>query len=264
MSELRGDRSPLDPSRLAAAAGPRWQVRLLESTASTNAVALAEAVAGLVVVTDHQTAGRGRLDRTWVTPRGAALTMSAVLEPALPEPRWPLIPLAAGMAVAGVVADLGVPAAVKWPNDVQVRGRKLAGILVERTGSPALAIAGIGINVDLRPEELPDFGRGEPPAGTATSLAVEGVGVSRTELFGRVLASLVSQMLCLHDPEEFLAGYRDRCATLGQEVDVHLPDGQVVRGRATGVDRHGRLLVGSGASARAVSAGDVVHVRPAG
>jgi BirA family biotin operon repressor/biotin-[acetyl-CoA-carboxylase] ligase len=262
-------RAPLDLEALQAAAGPQWQVRLHETAESTNALAVAAPERNLVIVTDHQTAGRGRLGREWVTPRGAALTFSAVVDPVVDDEWWPLVPLVAGFAVARVVRG-----SVKWPNDVLLDGRKVSGILVERvhvrahgTDKP-LAVVGIGINVDQTADEL--------PVSTATSLALAGLLTDRTDLFGRVLHDLrVWLGVMMSEPTTFVANFRPRCDTLGREVRVDLPDGSVLEGRAEEIDDHGRLVVTPARAADgpavpgrldgvAVAAGDVVHVRPQG
>ena len=124
-------------------------MQLHAAAESTNALAAAAPERGLVVVADHQTAGRGRLGRTWTTPPGAALTFSAVVDPVLDDEWWPLVPLVAGYAVARRLRG-----SVKWPNDVLLGDRKVCGILVERVHVRAhgsdkpLAVVGIGINVD--------------------------------------------------------------------------------------------------------------------
>ncbi len=236
-----------------------WSVILLPTADSTNAVAAsgpdgAGAVADSIVVADHQTAGRGRLDRTWETPPGSALTFSVVVDPGLADHDWPLLPLAVALAVAdgvGRAADLGVQ--VKWPNDLLIGEDKFCGILLERvqgaSGRP-LAIIGIGINVGLAVEDL--------PVPTATSLAIAGSTVDRTEVFAAVVPALATILDALRtDPAAVLERYRSECDTIGREVTVSLPDGEQLTGAATGLDRSGRLLVGD----RAVGAGDVVHVR---
>jgi BirA family biotin operon repressor/biotin-[acetyl-CoA-carboxylase] ligase len=250
-------RAPLDLRRLQEVAGPQWQVQLHRAAESTNALAAAAPEPGLVVVADHQTAGRGRLGRTWVTPEGAALTFSAVVDPVVADEWWPLVPLVAGYAVARTVDG-----SLKWPNDVLLGGQKVCGILVERVqvrdrgGDRPLAVVGIGINVDQTAEEL--------PVPTAASLALLGSAWDRTELFGRVLADLRSTLgVMIGSPRTFVADYRRRCATLDQEVRVDLPDGSVLEGRAADVDDHGRLVVEGAHGSTAVTAGDVVHVRPA-
>jgi BirA family biotin operon repressor/biotin-[acetyl-CoA-carboxylase] ligase len=219
------------------------------------------------VVADHQTAGRGRLGRTWTTPPGAALTFSAVVDPTVDDEWWPLVPLVAGYAVARTVGG-----SLKWPNDVLLADRKVCGILVERVhlrahgGENPLAVVGIGVNVDQTEDEL--------PVPTASSLALQLGPTDRTALFGRVLRQLRLQLGVLtRAPQGWVDSYRTLCTTLERDVRVHLPDGSVLEGRATGIDEHGRLLVspplGGGptepgvVTGVAVAAGDVVHVRPA-
>ncbi|MFL6157387.1 MAG: biotin--[acetyl-CoA-carboxylase] ligase [Marmoricola sp.] len=258
--------SPLELDALASAAGTGWAVTLLETATSTNAVAAAGVdgdgpVADTIVVADHQTAGRGRLDRSWETPAGSALTFSLVVDPGLADHDWPLLPLAVALAVAdGVRRAAEVPLALKWPNDLLVpradgEAGKVAGILLERVagadGRP-LAVIGIGINVGLAAEDL--------PVETATSLAIAGSSVDRTAVFATVVPALSLILDALRrEPGAVLERYRTECDTVGREVSVSLPDGEVFTGTATGLDRNGRLIV----SDRAVGAGDVVHVRPA-
>ncbi len=110
-------RSPLDQVALQAVAGPQWQVRLYAEAGSTNALAAADPVRHRIVVADHQQQGRGRLDRQWVTPPGAALTFSAVFDPVVDTEWWPVVPLVAGYAVARAIGGF---ATLKWPNDVMI------------------------------------------------------------------------------------------------------------------------------------------------
>ena len=207
-----------------------------------------------MVVADHQTAGRGRLGRTWVTPAGAALTFSVVLAPDLADEWWPLLPLVAGYAVAQAVGG-----SLKWPNDVLLGDEKVCGILVERLaasgGAGPMAVVGIGVNVDQTAAEL--------PVPTATSLALAGKRRDRTELLGDVLAHIGAGLAdAARSPREWVGHYRDLCATVGSDVRVDLPGGEVLEGRATDVDDHGRLVVESPGGTTRVAAGDVVHVRP--
>jgi BirA family biotin operon repressor/biotin-[acetyl-CoA-carboxylase] ligase len=272
-------RPPLDPVALSSALtrpGSVWrEVEVLGSCPSTNAElarrARAGAPAGSVLVTDHQTAGRGRLDRTWVTPPGSALTFSVLLSPdRVPVARWPWLPLLVGIAVAeGVRRVTGVACTLKWPNDVLVEdpsdpgpGRKLAGILVERVerSQGAVAVAGVGLNVSQTRDEL--------PVPTATSLALEGATTTdRTVVLREVLRALDALFVQWHadggDASRGLVdSYVRRCGTLGREVRVDLPSGEQVTGTATGVDTDGRLEVRTPQGARVLGAGDVVHVRP--
>jgi BirA family transcriptional regulator, biotin operon repressor / biotin---[acetyl-CoA-carboxylase] ligase len=249
-------RAPLDLGRLQEAAGPEWIVQLHAAAESTNALAGAAPERSLVVVADHQTAGRGRLGREWVTPAGAALTFSAVVDPVVDDEWWPLVPLVAGYAVARCVRG-----SLKWPNDVLLGGRKVCGILVERVhtrahGGDPLAVVGIGINVDQGQDEL--------PVDTATSLRLGSGPIDRTELFGQVLHELRARLgLMMGSPHTFVDNYRRLCETLDRDVRVDLPDGSLLEGRAVEIDEHGRLVVESADGRSVVAAGDVVHVRPA-
>ena len=267
-------RPPLDAERLAAADPdllPGLTVEVVEEAASTNALVIdrarSGAAEGLVVAAEHQTAGRGRLDRTWETPPRSGLTFSVLLRPTAPTASWPWLPLLAGYAVDKALKAAGFEASVKWPNDVLLDGRKVAGILVERVETDAgpAAVVGVGLNVGMTADEL--------PVPEATSLAVAGSGEvpDRTSLLVSLLASLWESYTAWQEGE-LLAGmrlaesYAAACATIGQRVRVDLPSGEVLTGTASGIDPSGRLLVehtggDGGAGHTAVSAGDVVHVR---
>jgi BirA family biotin operon repressor/biotin-[acetyl-CoA-carboxylase] ligase len=253
-------RPPLDPARLAALA-PRWRVEVAAETPSTNAVAAERARAGepegLVVTTEHQTAGRGRLDRVWETPARSAVALSAVLRPDVPGTRWPWLPLLAGVAVTEALRDLGYDAGVKWPNDVLIADQKVCGILVERveTASGPAAVVGIGLNTSMTADEL--------PVPTATSLAVAGgAPVDRTAVLVAVLQRLVERYEAwLADPAELGAAYPSLSVTLGRAVRVELPSGEVLAGTATAIDADGRLVVAHDGTRTTVGAGDVIHAR---
>jgi BirA family biotin operon repressor/biotin-[acetyl-CoA-carboxylase] ligase len=245
--------------------GRLWRdIRVVTETGSTNSDLLAEARAGrpegAVLVAGAQSAGRGRLGRTWVNPPGAALTFSVLLRPAMVPPAsrgW--IPLLAGVAVARAVrATAAVEAWLKWPNDVQVNGAKLAGILAEQAGDAV--VVGIGINVSS--------GRDELPVASATSLALEGAA---DPVSGPLLVAVLGELehwyltWAARGGDAIGSGlhqeYQRLCGTLGREVRVSLPGGRTVTGTAREVDRAGRLVVRSPAGLVPVSAGDVVHVR---
>lgn len=234
---------------------------MTDSTPSTNALVAERARAGeeegLVVVTEHQTSGRGRLDRVWETPARSSLTFSVLLRPDVPAQDWPWLPLLTGYAVQAALADRLPDIALKWPNDVLVEERKVAGILVERIDTPTgpAAVVGIGINVSQTLQEL--------PVALATSVELEtGEPVDRTDLLGQVLGSLHGLQGLLVDPEVLRTAYADVCSTLGRVVDVHLPGDQVRRGEALDVDARGALVVSSEDGTFTVGAGDVIHVRP--
>ncbi|CUR57087.1 BirA, biotin-(Acetyl-CoA-carboxylase) ligase [metagenome] len=252
-------RRSLDEVALSAAP---WPVEVLEETGSTNAVLAERARQGgaqQVLVTEHQTAGRGRLDRTWVTPDRAALTFSVLLRPEVDASRWPWLPLLVGEAVRAALAVHEVELSVKWPNDVLIGELKVAGILLERVdgSSGPAAVVGVGINVSTAREEL--------PVDTATSLGIElSSAPDRTGVLLAVLAELHRSYAewSADGSDEFLrAAYVRHCSTIGRQVRVDLPGGSAVHGTARDVDARGRLVVESPAGTTVVGAGDVVHVR---
>lgn len=248
----------------SAALAPRLEV--LDATGSTNADLRAHApdTAGWphlsVLLTRDQTAGRGRLDRRWTAPAGSALAVSVLLRDLPSEPAargW--IPLAAGVAMTEAVAVQLPDAAValKWPNDVLVDGSKICGILAE--AGPHAVIVGAGVNTAMTSAQL--------PVPTATSFAVQGVDVDEDELLHGYLAALHDHLAGLAATGDAVASglhaaVSARCATIGQAVRVSLPGGSLLEGAAVGIDGEGRLLVAAEGAEHAVSAGDVVHVRP--
>jgi len=261
------DRPPLRAEELRRGlAGSRWSdVQVVASTGSTNADVAAAARAGagegLVLVTEWQRAGRGRLGRSWSAPPRSGLTFSVLLRPAVPPSRLGWIPLLAGVAVAsalGRVADVDLR--LKWPNDVLAGEHKLAGILAERVEEAV--VLGVGINVTLRRDELPTAG--------ATSLALEGaVALDRDTLLRAVLRELDTRYADFvgtgGDPDAagLRDAYRRNSATLGRDVRVQLPGEVTLTGRAGDVDAEGRLVLTGPHGLTAVAAGDVVHVRRA-
>jgi BirA family biotin operon repressor/biotin-[acetyl-CoA-carboxylase] ligase len=275
--------SMMDEGRLRAAAlGGFWTaIDVVASTGSTNVDLLAratgepEAREGQVLVAEEQTAGRGRLGRTWTSVPGAALTFSVLLRPVtVPSARRGWLPLMAGVAVASAVRSVtsveggvGVGAALKWPNDVLVGDRKLAGILAEQSPDGSSVVIGMGLNVATPAHALPVSPAGVP----ATSLLVEGASVSREALLLEILRQFERWYIAFRaDPDAVRTGlldaYRAFCATLGQEVRVELPIGRFMTGVARGIDPDGRLLIADnpGDPPMAISAGDVVHVRASG
>jgi BirA family biotin operon repressor/biotin-[acetyl-CoA-carboxylase] ligase len=275
------DRPPLDAARLRTELAPEYDVEVVEVAPSTNALvaqrARAGSAEGLVVVAEHQTAGRGRLDRTWTAPARSALTVSVLLRPGgLAPAHWPWLPLLTAVALARALPEHGTASpSLKWPNDVLLGGPstgstgagrrgKVAGILVERveTGDGPAAVVGIGLNVSITEDEL--------PVPTATSLALAGVEVDRTDLLVALLGSLRREydawLRAGGDPDAsgVRASYTSLCTTLGRTVRVDLPSGETLSGLATGIAPGGGLVVESGDRTATVGAGDVVHLREPG
>jgi BirA family biotin operon repressor/biotin-[acetyl-CoA-carboxylase] ligase len=285
------ERPPLraDPLRRALLTpGGLWtRLELLEQTESTNADAAAAAQAGeaegLIVVAERQTAGRGRMGRPWTSPPRAGIATSVLLRPGeavadrgwspVPIGRYAWLPLLAGVALVEAVARLArIDAALKWPNDLLVDGRKCAGILAEATAAPAgnagppgAVVVGIGLNVTLDSGELPDTPTGPP----ATSLKLAGAeATDRDPLLRALLRSLAAWYGRWRDAggdaddAGVRAAYLEHCATVGRAVRVSLPGGGTVTGTATTVDGAGRLVVRTAdGSASALAAGDVLHLR---
>jgi BirA family transcriptional regulator, biotin operon repressor / biotin---[acetyl-CoA-carboxylase] ligase len=250
-------------------------LEVVPSTGSTNADLLARAAAdpgspeGQVLVAEEQTAGRGRLGRSWSSVPGASLTFSVLLRPdAVPAARRGWLTLLTGVAVASAVRSAGCADAVlKWPNDVLAGDRKLAGILAEQSPDGSAVVIGTGLNVAAAPGEL----RVSAAGLAATSLRAEGATASREDLLLGILDQLERWYVAFRaDPDPGRSGlldaYRSLSGTLGRTVRVELPAGRVVTGTAAGIDAEGRLLVAGapGDPVTPVSAGDVVHVRAPG
>jgi BirA family transcriptional regulator, biotin operon repressor / biotin---[acetyl-CoA-carboxylase] ligase len=215
---------------------PRFHHRRTDSTnARARELAARGAPHGTLVTAAEQTAGRGRQGRTWTAPPGRSLLMSLLLRD------WPrLLPLAAAVAVAEVA---GGASAVKWPNDVQLGGRKAAGILVEGRPQEGWMVLGIGLNVALRPDDFPPELR-----ETATGLGLRPADVE--PVLDAVLGSLERWLAA--PPAAVLAAFRARDALAGKEVSW-----AAGRGQAAGVDEEGRLLVDSPGGRVALDAGEV-------
>ncbi len=243
------------------------EVRIFPEIDSTNAELLAEGrmggPEGVVAVADHQTAGRGRLGRTWSAAPGTALLVSVLLRPGLSPASMPLVTIAAGLAAVDAVdRAAGFRPGLKWPNDLVVDDKKLAGMLAETTtgGGETPLVVGIGFNVaaGAYPGELAD---------SATSCEeVAGRPVDRVELLTCFLEALESRYAGVFRAgakEELLAAYRADSATLGRRVRVEMSGG-VLEGVANHLAWNGQLVVvDDGGGHTAVSAGDVVHLRPA-
>lgn len=254
------------------------QLDVLPEAGSTNAelVARASGDASLpdfsVIATTSQTAGRGRLGRTWVAPPGKTLAVSVLLRPAAlntaaMDPAglgW--LPLLAGLAMTRAVASLvgkGAALTLKWPNDVQVDGLKVSGLLAELVPAAGGVVIGAGLNLFMTADEL--------PTPTSTSLTL--VGANPDELLDRALAAYLAELRDLYLPfaaaglDARASGLRDAvtraCSTIGRSVRVELPGGSDLFGTAVDIDELGRLVVSRLEDARRepIAAGDVTHLR---
>ncbi|WBB64999.1 biotin--[acetyl-CoA-carboxylase] ligase [Micromonospora sp. WMMD812] len=282
------DRPPLSAARLRRALvtpyGPWNRLELRAETGSTNADAAEAALTGepegLVVVAERQTAGRGRRGRVWQSPPRAGIATSVLLRPgeAAPERGWPAapptgygwLPLLAGVALVEAVARLAeLDAALKWPNDLLIGDAKCAGVLAEAVpggsaAQPSAVVLGIGLNVTLRADELPENPTGLP----ATSLQLAGAAATDRD---PLLRALLRGLADWYDRWRTAGGdavtsglreaYLAACATVGRPVRVLLPGGDELTGTAVGVDADGQLLVDTPDGQRHLAAGDVLHLR---
>jgi BirA family biotin operon repressor/biotin-[acetyl-CoA-carboxylase] ligase len=294
-------RPPLRVGALSAALtsgdAPSWRaVEVVARTGSTNADLAARAragePAGLVLTTDDQTSGRGRLARDWTVPPRSSIAVSVLLAPTTPVQHWGWLPLLAGLAVVRTLTRVaGLPAVLKWPNDVlvpipggqipggQIPGGqfpggqfpggepelyKVCGILaeaVEIPGGGRAVVLGTGINVSQDADEL--------PVPQATSLRLAGAATTDRDTVLRAYLRRLADDYRAWDAaggqpraSGLGAGYREACTTIGRRVRVQLPGRDPLVGACEGVDDDGRLLVRDDAGAEHVlAAGDVVHVR---
>ena len=237
-----------------------FDIHRFETVASTNTWVMEQARAGapegLVATADVQTAGRGRLGRKWVAPSGASLLMSILLRPATLDPdRIHLATAAVSLAAADAVESVaGFSPELKWPNDLMVGGRKLAGVLteVDWSATPAVVV-GIGVNCTW-PDELP----AEVADVAVAANHVAGRPVDRELVLGALLDGLRDRTASGWDA--IAEEYAQRCATIGRPVRVELTD-MAFAGEATGVTDAGHLLVETPDGPRTVTAGDVIHLR---
>lgn len=269
-------RAPLTPDALASLAGEHAALTVLavtKSSPSTNSDLLAALRAEpdawphmSALVTDHQTDGRGRAGREWLTPQGAALTVSYVLRPRLPRERWGIVPLVVGLAAVKTLRTVGIDASLKWPNDVVVscdeQGpdsgdiagwgplRKVAGILCEVNDDAV--VAGIGINVSQVATEL--------PVPHAASMATIGATqLDRAILLDELSRAVAAQIgMAEADPDGFVVEVAAATCTIGRDVVVERTGAPPLTGVAEGIGADGSLLVRTTAGEPVeVTAGDV-------
>jgi BirA family biotin operon repressor/biotin-[acetyl-CoA-carboxylase] ligase len=238
----------------------------LEQTGSTNRDLLAKAE-GLpefyVLATDFQTAGKGRMDRSWEANPGSSVMASVLLRPSFTESSgigW--LSLMTALAISQAIKSLGQEAKIKWPNDVLIHDKKVSGILAEAAADLSCVVIGFGINVNQSSSEL--------PVETATSLSIEtGKAIDRDQLLVAVIQNLkkLYSELSASGGDAEACGLREAIlsfsATVGQQVSVEFPDGKKSFGLAKQIDSTGRLVVETSSETLTVSAGDVLHLRKA-
>ncbi|MBI2846229.1 MAG: biotin--[acetyl-CoA-carboxylase] ligase, partial [Chloroflexi bacterium] len=233
----------------------------LQSTDSTNEVAKDEAQAGAaegtVVIAEEQVKGKGRRGRIWLAPRGSSLLFSVIFYPRLlPEEAARLTMVASWAAAEAIAQTTGLDCRLKWPNDIQVGGKKAGGILTEAAFTEEwveYAVVGVGINVNWDPTQIPEL------RDTATSLS-EALGreVPRAPLLRAILAKLEEGYKLAHEDQEFYRLWARQLDSLHREVEINLV-GEIVHGFAEDVDREGALLLReSDGSLRRITMGEVL------
>jgi BirA family biotin operon repressor/biotin-[acetyl-CoA-carboxylase] ligase len=231
-----------------------WRVSVFQSLSSTQSeLALKKNLKhGDVYLSEFQSDGKGRLDRSFEAAASSALLLSIYLKPKRSKSEWSLIPLIVGLSLLQALKNLdnNFQCTLKWPNDLLVGSKKVAGILVEATADGV--IIGIGLNVGMAKEQL--------PVPTATSLFLENFNeLDRNIILPEVLTSLADSLsLWESSTESLLAQYCAESSTLGREVEVLLPDGRILKSIAIGITNSGELKLASGEQ---VSVGDVIHLR---
>ena len=242
-------------------------LRFFDQIGSTNTEALAwakeGALEGSLVVTNHQTQGRGRWGRSWSSAPGKLLQFSLVLRPRMDPGQLGLVTTALGVACAEAIEGLtGVRPTIKWPNDVRIDGRKVAGILVETElsgSSVEVVVAGMGINVGWSTDEIPDELR---ETTTSLHIATGGEPVDRVRLLGAVLAAFEARYRQLPGGAEALVrNASDRSDVLGREVTVALATDEKVSGRALRLSALGELELETDDGTRVLSAGEIARLR---
>jgi len=223
-----------------------WSVKVVETIDSTqSALKLASPQHGDVIVANYQSAGRGRLDRSFEADKGSALLFSSYVTPKRERSEWGFIPLLVGLSVAEV---LGIEFFTKWPNDILSDLGKVGGILCEVHGEGI--IIGIGLNVSMTEEQL--------PVPTASSVLLTlGSAPDRNLLLPAILKEIAFNLAEWESGEDLVDDYLDSSATMGKKVSVKLPDGSSIEGIASGISSNGELLLDSG---EIISVGDVLHL----
>ena len=245
--------TPLDSSIINAAVTQYWRVSVVELTASTQSdlVALVhngKAQAGDVIAAEFQSAGRGRLTRSFDAPPSTALLFSLYIQPKRVQEDWGWLPLIAGVSVAQTLSKYG--ARVKWPNDILINDKKVSGLIAEVVGDGV--VIGIGINVAMAHHDL--------PVPTATSLLIEGAeNLTRNQLLADLLNIFEGNFnLWDQGDNEIDDIYLALSATVGSKVRVEYPDGRTEIALAVAISPRGELVLDSGAH---VQAADIVHLR---
>lgn len=246
-------RSGLDEAAINKLIARYWRVRVVELTSSTQSdlalkVRNKSAQIGEVLVANYQSAGRGRLDRSFEAAPSTALLFSLYIAPQRSRDNWGWIPLIAGYSVAKTLQAFG--AQVKWPNDILIKDKKVSGLIAEVVGDGV--VVGIGLNVGMEENQL--------PVKNATSLLLEGAtDLTRADILIKILEEF-EKLFCTWDQgdDEIQRLYAQLSATLGKEIRVEYPNGKSQVGIASSISESGALVLDDGTH---VQAADIVHLR---
>lgn len=249
-------RAPLDKKRVSQEISRYWRVSVVEVTGSTQddlyeQVSAGKALPKTILASEFQTSGRGRLDRSFDAASHSALTFSLYVEPQVDKSEWSFLTLLAGLSVHEALRalDPNVKVGVKWPNDLLIGEKKFAGMIAQATDKGV--VLGIGINVGMSQEEL--------PVENATSLSIEGfTNLDRNEILASIINHFEINMQMWELDQSFLAAYREASVTIGKEVSVTIPGGEVIESKAVDISDTGALMLANG---KEVTVGDVVHLR---
>jgi len=224
-----------------------------------RAQARAGAPSGTLILAAEQLAGRGRQGRVWESPAGLGLTFTVIHRTARPPAEWPLFTLAASLGMSEGIDPFGIASRLKWPNDLLLSGRKVAGTLADTERSAILI--GIGLNVLQKEEDFP-----EPLRDIATSIAIEcgrkgRVPPSMEDLLDSILCGLERRLRDLEGAggEPILAAFWSRCSDRGRRIEVRLPSGESMTGEAIGLGSAGALLLSTESGVLPLSAGEIVR-----
>ena len=246
----------LDVSAITEHVSQYWRVSVVEVTGSTQLDLLEKAKHstlkdGDVLLAEYQKSGKGRLDRTFEAAPSTALMLSLYIEPKIEKHEWSFIPLLTGLSVVIALQKRNQDTEIrlKWPNDLFVGEKKIGGIIAQAVEKGV--VIGIGINVAMNSDQL--------PVPHATSLLIEGAKhLDRNVLCSEILNTLDELLQRWISGEDLLHLYREKSATLGQDVEIELPGGNRITGLASDFSRAGELILRDGTR---VTVGDVIHLR---
>jgi BirA family biotin operon repressor/biotin-[acetyl-CoA-carboxylase] ligase len=249
-------RAPLDKRLISQEISRYWRVSVVEVTGSTQddlfqLASSGNAIPKTILASEFQSSGRGRLDRTFEAAPHSALTFSMYVEPKVEKEEWSFLTLLAGLSVHEALHTLDpqISVGVKWPNDLLIGEKKFVGMIAQATEKGV--VLGIGINVGMSKEEL--------PVSNATSLAIEGFAIlDRNQILAAIINHFEINVEMWEHDKSFLAEYRSASVTLGSDVEVTLPGGDVIQSKAVDISDSGALLLADG---HEVTVGDVVHLR---